>query len=206
MATNRTIPKMTPRSSTDDHATTEQRLLHEAARLFRKRGFDGTSTRELAAAVGLRSASLYYYMDTKEDLLHSICMAGNQLMIDAVSTAIEGLSPHEALRAVIRTHLENAIAHRDVYLTTLTEARALSPRRRREVAMVRQAYSDLLTEVLERAQAAGEVRSDLTADHLMLVLRNILSWTLVWYRPDGDLSIAELADLMERVFLEGASA
>jgi hypothetical protein len=40
----------------------------------------------------------------------------------------------------------------------------------------------------------------------MLVLRNILAWTLVWYRTDGELTIDQLADLMKRVFLEGAGA
>lgn len=204
MTTDRITSKLT--LSSEDESNTESRLLRAAARLFRRQGFDGTSTRELAAAVGLRSASLYYYMETKEDLLHSICLAGNQLMIDAVTEAIDGLEPGEALRTVMSVHLTTAIENRDVYLTTLTEVRALSPRRRRDVSAIRQAYSDVLVGVIEQAQDAGELRTDLRADQLMLVLRNILSWTLMWFRTDGDLTIAELAGLMHRVFLEGTHA
>lgn len=203
---NRRPAKRNKSSESVHEDGTNERLLRESARLFRKRGFDGTSTREIASVMGLQSASLYHYMDTKEDLLYSICLSGNEIMIEAVSAAIEGLEPLEALRATIRTHLSTAIENRDVYLTTLAENKALSPARRRRVAKVREVYSDLLTGVIERAQEAGEVRGDISADHIMLVLRNLLSWTLFWFRVDGDLSIEELATLISRVFLEGAGA
>lgn len=185
---------------------TEQRLLKEAARLFRKQGFAGTSTRELAAAIGLQSASLYHYMESKEDLLYAICVSGNELMVNAVSSAIEGLEPLDAVHAAIRAHLTTAIENRDVYLTTLAEVKALSPRRRRDISKKRQVYADVLAGVVERAQQAGELRSDISAEHVMLVLRNLLSWTIFWFRTDGELSIEELATLMSRVFFEGARA
>jgi AcrR family transcriptional regulator len=205
LATKKAVRQAAPAGASDTPGT-EERLLREAARLFRKQGFDGTSTRELAAAVGLQSASLYHYMETKEDLLFSICIAGNDLMIAAVTEAIEGLEPLEALHAAIQAHLAEAILHRDVYLTTLAEVKALSPRRRRDVSKKRQEYSDVLVGVIERAQEAGEVRTDVSAEHLMLVLRNLLSWTLFWFRTDGDLTIEQLAQLMSKIFLEGARA
>lgn len=205
MPTHRPAKRKTSTESGRENGTNE-RLLRESARLFRKNGFDGTSTREIASVMGLQSASLYHYMDTKEDLLYSICMSGNEIMIEAVSVAIKDLEPLEALRATIRTHLSTAIENRDVYLTTLAEVKALSPSRRRQVAKKRQVYSDLLSGVIERGQEAGVVRDDISADHVMLVLRNLLSWTLFWFRADGDLSIEELANLMSRLFLEGAGA
>jgi AcrR family transcriptional regulator len=202
--TNATKKKPVVRAADGDG--TEQRLLREAAHLFRKQGFAGTSTRELASAVGLQSASLYHYMESKEDLLYAICVSGNELMIEAVTKAIEGREPIEALHAAIRAHLTTAIENRDVYLTTLAEVKSLSPRRRREVQKTRQSYAEVLAGVVERAQKAGEIRTDISADNLMLVLRNLLSWTLFWFRTDGDLSIEEFASLGSKVFLEGAQA
>jgi TetR/AcrR family transcriptional regulator, cholesterol catabolism regulator len=206
LATTNTATKMKSAAQAAGADGTEQRLLREAAHLFRKQGFAGTSTRELAAAVGLQSASLYHYMDSKEDLLYAICVSGNELMIEAVTKAIEGLEPIEALHAAIRAHLTTAIENRDVYLTTLAEVKSLSPRRRREVQKKRQGYAEVLAGVVERAQEAGDIRTDISADHLMLVLRNLLSWTLFWFRTDGDLSIEQFADLGSKVFLEGAQA
>jgi AcrR family transcriptional regulator len=186
---------------------TEARLLREAARLFRRQGYARTSTRELATAVGLQSASLYHYMKTKEDLLSAICLQGYELMIGAVTSATEKVdSPTDALKAAVGAHLKTAIDSRDIYLTTLSEARSLSPRARRTVDQKGHIYTELLTKLIERAQEAGGVRTDISADHLMLVLRNQLSWTIFWFNPENELSIAELSELMSKVFLEGAQA
>src|SRR4051812_25726300 len=99
--------------------------MREAARLFRTKGFGDTSTRELGAAAGVQSASLYHYMDTKEDLLFDICQQGNEMMFAAVTEAVEAAdTPLDAVKAAIRTHLRTALENRDVYLTTLSELRA----------------------------------------------------------------------------------
>jgi AcrR family transcriptional regulator len=206
VATTKTATSKKGAARAADADGTQQRLLREAARLFRKQGFAGTSTRELAAAVGLQSASLYHYMESKEDLLYAICVSGNELMIEAVTKAIEGREPIDALHAAIRAHLTTAIDNRDVYLTTLAEVKSLSPRRRREVSQKRRAYAEVLAGVVESAQAAGEIRTDIPAEQLMLVLRNLLSWTLFWFRTEGDLSIEQFASLGSKVFLEGARA
>jgi TetR/AcrR family transcriptional regulator, cholesterol catabolism regulator len=185
---------------------TDVRLLKEAARLFRKQGYARTSTRELAAAVGLQSASLYHYMRNKEDLLRSIIKQGYDLMIASARAAAE-LSegnPARALESAIQGHLKTAIENRDVYLTTLAEVKSLSPRSRREADQKRAEYWDLMVGLIESAQRSGHLRSDVSADHLMLVLRNQLSWTIFWFNEDVDLSIDEFAALTNRIFVEGA--
>lgn len=181
--------------------------MREAARLFRAKGFDGTSTRELAAAAGVQSASLYHYMSGKEDLLHDICMQGNAMMIAAVSEAVRNSeSPLESVEIAIRAHLRTAIENRDVYLTTLSEIRSLSPSRQRAIRAKREEYGALLEKLFLAAQESGDIRSDISARHLSLLMRNLLAWTLVWFHADGELSIDEIAGLMIKVFFEGTLA
>jgi AcrR family transcriptional regulator len=52
--------------------TTKDKILKAAARLFSIRGYDGVSTREIAKAVGINSASIYYYFASKEDILKDL--------------------------------------------------------------------------------------------------------------------------------------
>ncbi len=47
-------------------------ILMRAARLFAVQGYDGTSTREIAAAVGLRQPSIFHYFETKADILKAL--------------------------------------------------------------------------------------------------------------------------------------
>ena len=87
-------------------------MLQEAARLFRKRGYAGTSIRELSTAVGIQSATLYHYMKTKEDLLAAVCDRGYELIISAVTRAAQdAASPLDALEAIIHAHLHASIEH-----------------------------------------------------------------------------------------------
>src|SRR5712671_2334837 len=64
---DRQLPK--PRTP----AKRDGELLEVAAELFCRRGYAETSVRELADALGIRKASLYHYIDSKDDLLYRIC-------------------------------------------------------------------------------------------------------------------------------------
>jgi TetR/AcrR family transcriptional regulator, cholesterol catabolism regulator len=60
--------------STTSQERTAERVLSEAARLFREQGYAAATTRELARRLGINKASLYYHVAKKEDLLYQICM------------------------------------------------------------------------------------------------------------------------------------
>ena len=48
------------------------RLLSAAAQLFREKGFDRTTVRDIAAAVGIQSGSIFHHFKSKEDILYSV--------------------------------------------------------------------------------------------------------------------------------------
>ena len=52
------------------------RLIKESARLFRERGYEGTSVRDIAAATGLQSGSWVYHFKTKQDILAAVMEEG----------------------------------------------------------------------------------------------------------------------------------
>ena len=59
-------------STNQSEPSTRDRILASAARLFAKKGYAETSVRELAVAVGLNSASLYYHFPSKNAILEQI--------------------------------------------------------------------------------------------------------------------------------------
>ena len=58
----------------------ERRILATAAELFRTKGYAQSTTRELAGMIGLKKASLYHYVQSKEDLLYEISIESLQQM------------------------------------------------------------------------------------------------------------------------------
>ena len=53
-------------------ATTRERILTEASRLFAERGYDGTSTRQIADAVGIRQPSLFHHFASKQAIMEAL--------------------------------------------------------------------------------------------------------------------------------------
>ena len=180
--------------------------MDEAARLFRRHGYVGTSTRTLAIALGVRSASLYHHIGAKHELLQEVCESSLRHITDAVTAAL-GANPDPAdrLPALIGAHVRSALADQDKHAVMLIELRSLPEEVRTSVIRRRDAYEGILRGAIEAGQADGVLRTDIPARHLTLALLNLLNWTIFWYTPDGELSgdglVAEFTD----VFLNGAA-
>jgi len=184
---------------------TGERLLATAASLFRRRGYAGAGTRELAGLLGIRSASLYHHMGSKEDLLHRLSVEALVHIHEQVTRAVaEPAAPPERLRALIRAHVVTALADQDEHAVMLMELRALSGERRAEVLALRDRYESLVRQVIADAQDCGALRRDIAPKHLALGLLNLLNWSIFWYQPGRDLSVEGLAELFATTFLEGA--
>jgi len=178
-----------------------------AAQLFHEQGYAATSTRELASILGITKASLYHHIRGKEDLLHAICLESLRRVHGDVAAALDTeTAPRERIRALIRAHLRSMLNDLDMHSTMLVELKSLTGERYDEVQQARDRYEDLVANSLQAAQEAGELRNDISAKHLTLGLLNLLNWNMAWYKPHGDLTPDQLADILSLLFLEGATA
>jgi len=183
------------------------RLLDSAAALFAKKGYASTSTREIAADVGIQKASLYYHIETKEDLLYEICKSSLKQIRSDVEAALQGASnPLERTGILIRTHIESMLRDQDRHSAALTEMFALSRERLDEVTALRDAYESLVRSVLDEAQTTGALREDVPVKYLCLALLGLLNRVLVWFRPNGPLSPDQIGVLFATIYLTGAAA
>jgi TetR/AcrR family transcriptional regulator, cholesterol catabolism regulator len=187
--------------------STSERMLEAAAALFAKQGYAATSTREIAKFLRIQKASLYYHIQSKEDLLYTICKSSLQQIRQDVETAIGDMAnPLDRTRALVRGHVESMLRDQAGHSAALSEMRALTAERFTEVLALRDAYEDLVRSVLQQAQEAGVLRSDIPIKYLCLHLLGLMNRVEVWYRPDGPLSPAQLGEVLGVIFLTGAAA
>jgi AcrR family transcriptional regulator len=64
----------------------EEEILHVARRLFREKGYAGTTTREIATAAGMRQPSLFHYFKNKEALLHAVALGTVEPVLTFIKT------------------------------------------------------------------------------------------------------------------------
>ncbi|MGW4123692.1 TetR/AcrR family transcriptional regulator [Nocardia sp. NPDC004711] len=105
--------------------STKDAIRDAALQLFSTKGFDHSSLREVADAVGITKASLYYHYASKVDLLVAII----EPMFDEVRDQVEGLDdiPHtpENVREVIRRRLQSTLANRQVGVLCMRDTVAI---------------------------------------------------------------------------------
>ncbi len=171
------------------------RLLREAARLFRDRGYERTTVRDLAAAVGIQSGSLFHHFRTKEEILKAVMVETIRLNTALMQAAVDAAgTDREKLRALVRAELESINGQTGEAMAVLVyEWRSLSESSRTEVLALRDIYEALWMDVLESLRAQGA----LTAEPFIVrrMLTGALSWTVTWFRPDrGDLTLDRLTD------------
>jgi AcrR family transcriptional regulator len=157
-------------------------VLDHAARLFRSQGFEGTSVRDIARAVGILPGSLYCHFATKEALLTAVYIRGVEQISAAVQAAMDAhVDPWDRLEAACVAHLE-AILRDDDYAQVVIRVRPSdAPAAQQELIRLRNQYEALFTGLVKALPLPRS--TDRHALRLMLV--GALNWSQTWYRPDG---------------------
>lgn len=171
------------------------RLLREAAGLFRDKGYERTTVRDLAAAVGIQSGSLFHHFRTKEEILKAVMVETIRLNTAVMQASMNAAgSSREKLRALISAELESINGQTGEAMAVLVfEWRSLSEASQAEVLTLRDIYETLWMDVLNALKEEG----DLAADPFIVrrMLTGALSWTVTWYRPErGGITQEGLTD------------
>jgi AcrR family transcriptional regulator len=157
-------------------------VLDAAARLFRSKGYENTSVREIARAVGMLPGSLYCHFATKEDLLRAVYVRGVEQISEAVQAAtVKHEDPWQRLEAGCVAHLE-AILRDDDYAQVVIRVRPSdAPAVQRDLIELRNRYEAIFGGLLQEVPLPRG-----TDRHaLRLMLMGALNWAQTWYRPDG---------------------
>src|ERR1700682_6444579 len=83
-----------------DEGNARQTIISEAARLFARLGYDGTSMREIARASDIQASSAYHHFQSKDALFLAVHESGIDAIFNAVARAIANIQgPWDRLEA-----------------------------------------------------------------------------------------------------------
>ena len=142
-----------------DQTVSREDVIRAAARVFRERGFHGTSMQQIADAVGLQKGSLYHHITSKEELLHDVMMTGlTQLSERLEAVATSPLPPDEKLRQLIETHIYYAAESLDIATVVLFEHRAMMgfPALREEYVARRDLFESQFRTAIQEGVDSGD--------------------------------------------------
>jgi TetR/AcrR family transcriptional repressor of nem operon len=126
-------------------AATRARILDEAAKLFRERGFSGIGVADLMKGIGLTHGGFYGHFSSKEALMAEACQHAVSIMLEDWNRVADA-APAKPLAAITVPYLSTR--HRDRSGTGCLMA-ALGPEVSRQAAPVRHVVTECLGSVLE---------------------------------------------------------
>lgn len=158
---------MTSGATERDRAKADRQaaILHEAARLFAERGFSGVSLEELGAAVGVSGPAVYRHFANKQALLGAILVRVSERLLSGGQEVIAASdSPSDRLEALIRFHVDFALADAEVIRVQDRDLASLSDDDRNTVRRLQRAYVELWMSVLaqihpDRSESELRVRA-----------------------------------------------
>ena len=184
-----------------------EEIVQAAAHVFRERGFEATTLRDVAAALGTDRASLYYYVGSKEELLQEIVSQALRLDIEMAEAVKRSRSSSpEKIAALIESMVDSYdknYPHMMVYIEDLGRIARQDSQWSIDVIEQTRAYESLVHSILRKGQRDGTLRSDLPVELCALALFGMINWMHRWYRPDTKWTVEDVAGTFTAIFLDG---
>lgn len=178
-------------------------LLADAARVFAEGGYHRTSMRDLARASGVSLAGLYYYVQSKDELLYLIQTRNFDAVLAGMHQRLEGITdPVQRLVRFVENHLDYFASHMSEMKVLSHEADVLEGEYLHHVNEKKREYTRALMDILTDLEAACGP-AHLNRRVAAYSLFGMMNWIYNWYDPLGDLGVELLAQNMCRLFLGG---
>ncbi|WP_205500800.1 TetR/AcrR family transcriptional regulator [Rufibacter psychrotolerans] len=178
-------------------------IIGEAAKLFKQKGYGGTSMRDLAEQVGLDAASMYHYIKSKDEILQGICFDIANTYVSQL-TEIENAtqSYSQKLKALVRLHIHLMTTKGPEVSVANNEWKSLSPEALTEFKSLRSQYEKRLAALIEAGAEAGEFQQVNTSVALFTLL-SAIRWVELWWKPDRGITTEELENSILTILFQG---
>ncbi len=184
-------------------------VLDAAAICFSDNGYLGSSTKDIAERLGIRSASLYYYFPSKEAALAAICELGVKDFIENLREVLAQPVPAaEKLRAAVANHLLPLRSRpaADYIRVFVRHRHHLPAGPRQTVARLALEYQNLIEEIYAAGVARGEFRADLDPKLATLAMLGLCNSVLAGRALPRVYSVDDFIEEYSLILTRGAVA
>lgn len=182
-------------------------ILACATRVFCDKGYEGASIRDIARRSRVSLAGLYYYVQSKEELLYLIQKDCFTTLINRLQERLAqaGDNPETRLRILIRNHISYFLQNPAAMKVLSHESDSLSAPYAREIADIKRSYYRICRSLLL------DLKRERRLKHLhprlaVLSLFGMMNWIYTWYKPSVDPGADALADHIAGLFFQGVQA
>jgi AcrR family transcriptional regulator len=195
------------RARVRDSAQTRQALLDAALALFEVNGFNGTGVNEIVQSAGVTKGAFYHHFSSKDELLQMFHDRFLDELLDQADRALaQSDSPEEQLRQLIHANVKNSEEYRSEITVFFNEYRRLSEASFGQIKKRRDAYQQIVADVIGRGIEAGQFRPLPSTQVMAFGVIGMCTWTYRWFDPEGPMDLDTIAAMYAETLLTGLRA
>ena len=188
--------------STENNSKREV-IIKEASKLFKEKGFNATSMRDLADSVGVEAPSLYNHIQSKSELLKIICSnVGEKFAAKIAEVEATKIPAIEKVEKLLRFHIHEMINYYEDEYVSGHEWRYLKDPFLSEYREQRRNYRKRFTAIIQQGIDQNEIK-EIDANTAVLILLNAITSIDQWHRIVHKVSSNELEENIITILIEG---
>ena len=181
----------------------KEEIIATASSLFRKKGYNAVSMRLLAQEVGIKAASLYNHIDSKQEILAHIILGVAQRFTDGMEVVkVLEVDPLKKIREVILLHIEITLDDPEGMESLQNNWLYLEGDSMVAYKASRNAYEENLRNIIKEGIVTGHIRN-VNPELLIYSILSTLRYLYIWYPRQKDIDPERLKEEMMVVILQG---
>ena len=178
--------------------------MRAAVEVFREKGYERATVRDIAARAGMTTSSLYSHVSSKQELF----LAAVQPVIEEAAERMRRIAASESSAAEkVRLGIVGAVsAFHTHYPVVSIYVRELFPALETAEPELRKAYEQAWLAIVQEGIDTGEFRAEADARVVISGILGMVNWMHRWYRPTGRRSSEEIGAELATLVLRGLEA
>ena len=187
----------------ESNGSIKDKILVNAAELFRKKGFAAASVRELAEALGIEAPSLYNHIGSKAELLQEICFeVAKDYTIHMGQVLQSKKNAADKIAEIIRFHVRKLSTDFDKVFVSEHEWKRLPQKSLEEFLAQRKLYENNMIDIVKEGIAKKLFKNLLPSIAVLAILSAVRGLELR-QRHKNEFTIEELEETMIQHLLHG---
>lgn len=166
---------------------TRERLLEAAATTLSRLGYAGTRLTDVGEEAGVQAPAIYYYWNSREDLIEEVVTVGTIRLREFVKAALDAAPPDatalDRLDIAIDAHLRQLMSASAFAHAVIRNVNQLPDAIRSRQIVEERTYARIWRDLFRDAVANGELREGLDPDLAQRLIIGILNWATEWWTP-----------------------
>ncbi|WP_201836497.1 TetR/AcrR family transcriptional regulator [Microvirga zambiensis] len=185
------------------HNMVREEILASATKLFADRGFRAVSLEEIAAELGYGKSSIYYYYNSKDDLLWGVYeYISDRYMTEAKKIFEMPKSSAVQMSSLIRMHVLFLAENKEWTTVFFRDISELPADRQTDVRGIIVRYNWFFKSVYQQGVERGEFKP-LSPEIAVNAILGACNWMVNWFDPKRGHSAHDIADQFIKIFAEG---